>query len=44
MNGTKAVCSVPLATSSKEVILSVYSIDDVNFKMAEVFLVGKVNL
>ena len=44
VNDTKAVCSVPLTTTSKEVTLFVYSIDDVSLKMAQVFLIGKVNL
>jgi len=43
INETKAVCSVPLTTTSKEVTLFLYSTDDVNLKMAQVFLIGKVN-
>lgn len=43
VNDTKAICSVPLTTTSKEVTLFVYSIDGVNLKMAQVLLIGKVN-
>ena len=43
VNETKAVCSLPLTTTSKEVTLFVYSTDDVNLKVAQVFLIGKVN-
>lgn len=43
VNETKAVCSVPLTTTTKEVTLFVYSTDDVNLKIAQVFLIGKVN-
>jgi len=44
VNGTKAVCSVPLTTTSKEVTLFVYFKKDSNFKMAQVFFIGKLNL
>ena len=43
VNGTKAICSVPLTTTSKEVTLFVYFKEDINFKMAQVFFIGKLN-
>jgi len=43
INETKAVCSVPLTTTSKEVTLFLYSTDDVNLKMAQVFLIEPPN-
>lgn len=41
INETKAVCSVPLTTATKEVTLFVYSSADDNLKFAQLFQLGK---